>query len=116
MSCVTCHVSHVKCHIFLGGQSGEAYWWRVCYQRGLPRLVYDHLHCPLPWFHFVLQVEADQESQFRGLPDINNQVFTFGNEDDQVKVTEYTTHWTVEVKRRVALCLILTILTTGRFF
>ena len=21
------------------GQSGEASWWRVCYQRGLPRLV-----------------------------------------------------------------------------
>ena len=25
------------------GQSGEASRWRVCYQRGLPRLVY--LHC-----------------------------------------------------------------------
>ena len=41
-----CHVSHVTCHmsnviiiIFFFGQSGEAYWWSVCYQRGLPRLV-----------------------------------------------------------------------------
>ena len=39
VSCVMCHVSHVTCHMshfFL--QSGEAYWWRVCYQRSLPRL------------------------------------------------------------------------------
>ena len=49
MSCVTCHVSHVMCHVshvmchvshvtchfFFG----EAYWGRVCYQRGLPCLV-----------------------------------------------------------------------------
>ena len=33
MSRVTCHVSLFFC------QSGEAYWWKVCYQRGLPRLV-----------------------------------------------------------------------------
>ena len=26
--------------IFPIGQSGEASWWRVCYQRGLPRLVF----------------------------------------------------------------------------
>ena len=32
MSQVTCHMSH----FFFFGQSGEAYWWRVCYQRGLP--------------------------------------------------------------------------------
>ena len=52
---VTCHVSRVTCHMsrvtshmshfffffffFFFGQSGEAYRWRVCYQRGLPRLV-----------------------------------------------------------------------------
>ena len=46
MSHVTCHVSHVTCHMsrvpcyvshvfFFCWQSGEAYWWRVCYQRGL---------------------------------------------------------------------------------
>ena len=45
MSRVMCHVSRVTCHvshvIFLFyGQRGEAYRWRVCYQRGLPRLVY----------------------------------------------------------------------------
>ena len=50
MSRVTCHVSRVTCHMllvtcnffcfFLFGQSGEAYRWRVCYQRGLPRLVF----------------------------------------------------------------------------
>ena len=42
MSRVTCHMSHVICLLFLllFGQSGEAYRWRVCYQRGLPRLVF----------------------------------------------------------------------------
>ena len=47
MSRVTRHVSHVTCHVShviifsssFSGQSGEAYRWRVCYQRGLPRLV-----------------------------------------------------------------------------
>ena len=42
VSCVTCHMSHVTCNFFFFffWQSGEAYRWRVCYQRGLPRLVF----------------------------------------------------------------------------
>ena len=61
MSHVTCHVSHVMCHMscvtfhifFLllffcfSLQSGEAYRWRVCYQRGLPRLVSVLVFLPL---------------------------------------------------------------------
>ena len=41
MSCVTsCVMCHVSQYFFLFfGKSGEAYWGRVCYQRGLPRLV-----------------------------------------------------------------------------
>ena len=42
MSCVMCHMSHVKYHrwyLFLFFQRGEANQWRVCYQRGLTRLV-----------------------------------------------------------------------------
>ena len=44
VSHVMCHVLHVLCHVsfflfFFFRQSGEAYQWRVCYQRGLPRLV-----------------------------------------------------------------------------
>ena len=40
MSCVMCHMSHVMCLLVIFfGQSGEAYRWTVCYQRGLPRLV-----------------------------------------------------------------------------
>ena len=41
MSRVTCHVSHFTIFfLFFFGQSGEAFRSRVCYQRGLPRLVY----------------------------------------------------------------------------
>ena len=39
-------MSYVTCHIFFllfFGQTGEAYWWRVCCQRGLPRLVIRYL-------------------------------------------------------------------------
>ena len=44
VSRVMCQVLHVICHfifyfIFFFIQSGDAYRWRVCYQRGLPRLV-----------------------------------------------------------------------------
>ena len=49
VSHVMCHMSDVTCHNYLilfifflfFGQSGEAYRWRVCYQQGLPRLVYN---------------------------------------------------------------------------
>ena len=46
--CVMCHMSHVKKNsnffFILNkiGQSGGAGRWRVCYQRGLPRLVSPH--------------------------------------------------------------------------
>ena len=43
MSRVTCHVSRVTCHIiliFFFLQIGKASRWRVCLQRGLPRLVF----------------------------------------------------------------------------
>ena len=60
VSPVMCHLSHVTCrmskyiYIFLllkrrrkemdpekiNGQSGGASWWRVCYQRDQPRLVF----------------------------------------------------------------------------
>ena len=60
MSHVTCHVSHVTCpmsHIIIiflllllfFCQSGEAYRWWVCYQRGLLRLVYTE-----PWRNFLI--------------------------------------------------------------
>ena len=40
MSRVTCHVSDIFYFLFIFGQSGEASQGRVCYQRGLPRLVF----------------------------------------------------------------------------
>ena len=39
VSGVTCHLSGVRCHIFFFLQSDGASRWRVCYQRGRPRLV-----------------------------------------------------------------------------
>ena len=39
VSRVTFHMSYVTCHISC--VTYEAYWWRVCYQRGLPRLVFN---------------------------------------------------------------------------
>ena len=39
MSCVTCHKSHVKKTTTKNRLSGGASRSRVCYQRGLPRLV-----------------------------------------------------------------------------
>ena len=44
VSCVTCHMSRVTCSffyiiIFFFGPIGGASQWRVCYQRGVPRLV-----------------------------------------------------------------------------
>ena len=54
VSHVTCHMSHVKCHMSpvffcffweIGGVS----WWRVCYQRGLPRLFYFFIFYLIKW-------------------------------------------------------------------
>ena len=48
-SCPVCHVSHVICHVshvtyhFFSSFFGTKWWsllWRVCHQRGLPRLVF----------------------------------------------------------------------------
>ena len=48
LSCVTCHIFFVFFHFFLFfGQFGEAYLRRVCYQRGLPRLVWTEFRCIL---------------------------------------------------------------------
>ena len=40
MSCVMCHLLPVMFFLFFFGQSGGASRWRVCYQQGLPRLVF----------------------------------------------------------------------------
>jgi hypothetical protein len=40
-----CHKAHVTIYLFIYlffGKSGVAYRWRVCYQRGLPRLVFGY--------------------------------------------------------------------------
>ena len=42
VSYVTCQVSAIIFLIKKIGQSVEANWMRVCYQRGLPRLVFIH--------------------------------------------------------------------------
>ena len=50
MSRVTCQLSHVNCHMsfyyyFFLGHSGKDCRWRVCYQRGLSRLVFHLKSC-----------------------------------------------------------------------
>ena len=52
VSCVLCHMPHVNCHVLhitkkciyifflsFSGQRIGGIWWRVCYYRGLPRIV-----------------------------------------------------------------------------
>ena len=47
-----CHMSHVLCHMsrefFFFFLSVGATWGRVCYHRGLPRLVWSHGNFPDP--------------------------------------------------------------------
>ena len=57
MSRVTCHMSHDT--FFFFWQSGEAYWWRVCYRRGLPRLVF-----PVIGFLFTKQFQQNFSNDF----------------------------------------------------
>ena len=74
MSCVTCHASNVMrhmscvtCHFlsssFLLRQSGEACWWRVCYQRGLPRLVVMSFNTKWVWSAKLLYTLYIQQTQ-----------------------------------------------------
>ena len=55
--CVTCHM--------LRGQSSEASRWRFCYQRGLPRLVYNELkeniYCIGLLWKFYCELKASTE-------------------------------------------------------
>ena len=58
MSHVTFHVSHVPCHMshVTFFKSGIAIWWTVCYQRGLPRLVF--MVILLSRAHFLFQKKS----------------------------------------------------------
>ena len=52
MSCVMCHMSHVTFFYLFFLQSGEGYRRRVCYQWGLPCLVFiftGYLFCIVLW-------------------------------------------------------------------
>ena len=72
MSCVTCHLSHFTCHLshvtchvspvtfyFLFFIVLQKKWcgasrWKVCYQRGLPRLVFFYLFdCSVPYCAYL---------------------------------------------------------------
>ena len=55
MSHVNCHMSFIFCLLirfkyfcYFFGQNCGASWWRVCYQRDLPRLVYKIQDTRLP--------------------------------------------------------------------
>ena len=61
-SCVTCQASY-----FFFLQNGEANWWRVCYQRGLPRLVFTSMRFIIHLNLLVLPTEI--------LPILEEQIF-----------------------------------------
>ena len=80
VSRVTCHVSHVTCHMssvtffffLFFGQSGEAYRLRVCYQRGLPRLVSIWTH----WFlSFCFQSTISVTKHVKRTTLVNNAIW-----------------------------------------
>ena len=64
MTRVTCHMSPVTCHNYFFRQIGEAYQWRVCYQLGLPRLVFFtytvslYEYFELPFLANICEVQA----------------------------------------------------------
>ena len=60
MSRVTCHMSHVTFFSFFL-LSGEAYWWRVWYQQGLPHLVYQHIWHMAYGIHGIVSVLGRKE-------------------------------------------------------
>ena len=51
-------MSHVMCHMFFfqykKGTKGWSYWWRVCYQRGLPSLVLETVDVGNLWIVWLL--------------------------------------------------------------
>ena len=65
VSGVICQVSGARCQVsgviffyfinFFFGQSGGASRWRVCYQRGLPRLVFEDIGktVKFQYFHYL---------------------------------------------------------------
>ena len=80
MSRVTCHVSGVTCHvsgvtcilyILFFEKKGEASRWRVCYQRGLPRLVsicstlFPSISPQLPYGLFLYEVQFKNYQLFQ---------------------------------------------------
>ena len=80
MSGVTCQVSHVRCHMsgvtchmstfffFSFRKSGEASLWRVCYQRGLPHLVYINiLQWPKNYCFAVMYITSLQKKWREGI-------------------------------------------------
>ena len=66
VSHVTCHMSFV--HFFL--QSGRVSLWRVCYQRGLPRLVFRLFlikNALIPHTYLFQHVGIEREKTFCGV-------------------------------------------------
>ena len=79
VSCFTFHMSRVTCDIFYG-QSGEAILWRVCYQRGQPRLVFN-LSGQHSWLYLILFWALAKHSQAKSCgmlpaaPSMDNQLW-----------------------------------------
>ena len=87
VSHITCHMSHVKIifsdikkSLKKSEQCGAASWWRVCYQWGLPRLVFFYLLVDLTRYAGLLIIlpcskfvwhSGHNKNPFPGKPVIN---------------------------------------------
>ena len=65
VSCVLCHMSPITNHFSQNTKNGVANQWRVCYQRGLPRLFF---------FSFTSFIAQILQSCFQLLPHFWHQV------------------------------------------
>ena len=69
VSCVMCHPSHARYHLilfffFFSSSKFGANRWRVCYQQGLPRLVYQLFNVDL-YLNFVLTFHLPRIGVFK---------------------------------------------------
>ena len=59
-------MSGVRCHVFGEEEKNGASWWRVCYQRGLPILVYTKITTLFHLFYSISSPKRKEEKNALG--------------------------------------------------